>query len=245
MSVRRELKTAFFRFFGSRRAAQVLRHKRRPPVVRSTLHGALLDLQSRADQIGILQIGAYDGESFDPLRSFLREFECQAVLVEPVQESFSRLRALYDRRAGITLVNAAITADGSPARLYRVSPDFDGDYRTLGALTTTRRDVLASHEQEFPGLSSHIEYFEVEGVSPDELLRLFDGGRPDVIVVDTEGFDWELLRLLVVDRIKPAVVYFEHKHLAAAELRESVATLTRAGYELVVDDGNVLAIRLE
>jgi FkbM family methyltransferase len=243
VNLRQAAKAALFRFLGPRRAARVLLRKRRPPALRATLHGALLDLQARVPRIAILQVGAYDGESFDPLRSFLREFPCRAVLVEPMRDSFTRLHALYAERPGITLINAAVTADGAPARMHRVSADFAGDRRTLGALTTTRREVLAWHESEFPGLADHIETFEVHGVSPGALLRLFDGGRPDVVVVDTEGFDWAILELLAVERIMPAVVYFEHKHLSAAELRDSVTTLAGAGYELVVSAQDVLATR--
>ena len=51
------------------------------------------------------------------------------------------------------------------------------------------------------------------------------------VQIDTEGYDFEILKLIDLDRRRPAFVLFEHLHLDAATHRASIEHVRRHGYE--------------
>src|SRR5947209_5761746 len=58
----------------------------------------------------VVQVGAYDGNSGDPLHRFISRHQVRGILVEPQPLIFRRLQATYSGRTNLTLVNAAVTA---------------------------------------------------------------------------------------------------------------------------------------
>src|SRR4051794_28967199 len=60
-----------------------------------TVEHALAHLASRsADPLHIVQVGAFDGASNDPVIDAIRRYDCRALLIEPQPEPFGRLHAL-------------------------------------------------------------------------------------------------------------------------------------------------------
>ncbi|MEJ7787951.1 MAG: FkbM family methyltransferase, partial [Solirubrobacteraceae bacterium] len=75
-----------------------------------------------------------------------------------------------------------------------------------------------------------IEEVTVPTVTVDQLLRRYDVRALDVVCVDTEGFDFEILKLIDYERLHPEVVVFESRHLSAAEYGGALALLRSRGY---------------
>lgn len=48
-------------------------------------------LLSQENQIFLIQVGAYDGVSNDPVRSLIEKYPVRAILVEPQQKAFEKL----------------------------------------------------------------------------------------------------------------------------------------------------------
>ena len=55
---------------------------------------------------------------------------------------------------------------------------------------------------------------------------------PDILQIDAEGYDWNVLHTLDLERITPAIIQFESGHLSLAECNRAVEHLTRHGYEV-------------
>lgn len=56
----------------------------------------------------VLQIGAYDGISFDPVYPLLSSVSADIVLVEPNREAAKNLRKVYPQAQSVEIVEAAI-----------------------------------------------------------------------------------------------------------------------------------------
>ena len=140
----------------------------------------------------VAEIGANDGHSHDPLHPIPPGWT--GVLVEPQPAVFARLRHTVGDHPGLRLVNAAVTGTQGTVPFFAPASD-----DTLGSLYPQ------------PGA----ERIEVDAVT-------FDGlglERLDLLVVDTEGHDWEILRHAPLERLRPRLIVYEHFHLQPARPR--------------------------
>jgi hypothetical protein len=50
------------------------------------------------------------------------------------------------------------------------------------------------------------------------------------VVIDAEGYDWELIRSIDLARWSPEVLVYEHFHLSPTDRAEAAASIGRSGY---------------
>jgi hypothetical protein len=72
------------------------------------------------EPITILQIGACDGITNDPIYHFVRRGRARAILVEPNPYAFARLQNAYAGLPNVTLIQAAVGEKDGEADLYRL-----------------------------------------------------------------------------------------------------------------------------
>ena len=132
----------------------------------------------------VAEIGANDGHSHDPLHPIPPGWT--GVLVEPQPAVFARLQATVGDRPGLRLVNAAVTGAKGTVPLAPVAFFAPVGDDTLGSLYPR------------PGA----ERIEVEAITFDALGL----DALDLLVVDTEGHDWEVLRHASLDRLSPRLI---------------------------------------
>ena len=65
----------------------------------------------------------------------------------------------------------------------------------------------------------------------------------DLLLIDTEGYDLELLKLFDFDRFQPAIVRFEHDHLSRPDWDEAVELLYRSGYRTLREEYDTTGYR--
>jgi hypothetical protein len=83
----------------------------------------------------------------------------------------------------------------------------------------------------------------VEVLPLSELIERSKVGCPHLLHIDTEGYDYEVLKTLDFAKHSPLVIFLEHKHLRTEE-RSALLQLLRA-YRYSIHDcgGDYLAIR--
>jgi hypothetical protein len=69
--------------------------------------------------------------------------------------------------------------------------------------------------------------------------------RIDVLHIDTEGHDAKILAQVDLARWRPAVIMFESVHLEASERAACESRLRAAGYSLVANEFDTVAVRGE
>jgi hypothetical protein len=57
-----------------------------------------------------------------------------------------------------------------------------------------------------------IQEVEIDAISPESLIKKFDGKKIDLLAVDTEGFDFEILKMLDLKAMNPEVIIYEEEH---------------------------------
>lgn len=191
-------------------------------------------LTSRLGSVPFVQVGANDGVHADHIFPFVRSGKWTGVLVEPAPIPFQRLRENYRDVAGLQFAQVAISPSEGRLPFYYVEGD-DG-------LSSFSLDTILSHAPKYEDLQGMIRTLEVPTTTLDRLCDDHGIARPAVVAVDTEGTDDLVLQTFSIERRRPALILFEHCHLSADRSAALRHRLTVAGYRLIHDRHDALAV---
>ena len=192
----------------------------------------IFDLANRRGRdVFFLQVGANDGLMDDPIHFLVRKYGWGGVLLEPDPQLFKRLKENYSGVDGPILVNAALSPINGKTTFYRIRMDEKMPSWCAG-LGSFRRDVILSNKTDVPEIESHIIEDRIESISFHSLVARYKPPRIDLIVIDTEGYDLEILRQLDLIRFRPDLIVYEHKHLNELERTIAADLLIANGYSV-------------
>jgi len=192
----------------------------------------------------VIQIGANDGIAGDPLGEAFSETRWSGLLVEPVPHLYEALVARYRDRPAVRLERAAISTQDGEAPLYRLRHIPGQTPEWFAQLATLNRDVLLKHRSSIPELDQLLIEERVPTLRLETLLARQAVSKIDLLVIDTEGHDYEILRMLDFTRFRPVLVMFEHQHLSARDKAAAYALLQAHGYRFKeTPEGDAIAWR--
>jgi len=184
-----------------------------------------------------VQVGAFDGVSYDRLHEHIVDGRWHGVLVEPQVAHFEQLVANYEGLEGLTFVNAAVDSARGARPLFVIEDEYGNPIPSLAGLASFSRRHLDDWQQrdghKYPA-AHRIGAVRVDCVTFEDIL--VDVERLDLLEIDAEGYDLELLTLFDFDRFAPAIVRFEHVHLSRRDWDEAVALLHRRGYRVLREE---------
>jgi len=203
--------------------------------------------------LSLLQVGAYDVSSFDPIYKISSVANVKLVLIEPNAAAVNRLRTAYKNSSDVTIIESAIIDGnaGAETNLYRFSEEAVSIYPDFGGTSSLSlkhlEDAFARNKFRFDIAAKFEDLIVVDTVSTlssEDLLNKYDVKGMDVVVIDTEGADWLILKSLLSAGLRPSLLLFESRFLKSHEIEEALLTLNNLGY-LLRDLGNdTAAIRL-
>lgn len=213
------------------------------------------DYSRKHAPVTFLQVGANDGFVHDPLHKFIKRDHWRGVMLEPQPDVFNEyLVRLHRKRAGITPLNAALDAKDGTKTLYKIGISNE---RWATGLSSFNREVLLNsirkgvvqHKARKRGIrlpenqEEMIVGQEIATISPDTLLKMFDKEGFQLLAVDTEGFDFEIIKMLDLDRVSPEVVIYEVANFDQKTALECRSYLEKRGYSCRTIGKDVLATR--
>ncbi len=183
-----------------------------------------------------IEIGANDGVRGDHLAPFIRSRRWSGVMVEPVPHVFERLRRNYGDLDRVALENVAIADRDGRLPFYHLVPAREagaagGDQVWSDAFGSFSRDAVLRTAAAYPGLDRRLERMEVPCLSFESLCRRHRVDRLDLLVIDTEGYDAEILRQIDFGVHRPRVLVYEYCHLSRGQRDECNGRLEGLGYE--------------
>jgi FkbM family methyltransferase len=199
----------------------------------------------RNPDLTFLQIGAFDGRQADPLYQFVTRYHWRGVLVEPMPDAFAKLQEAYRGEPQVQLRNVAVAQVDGKRSLYYLRRDAAGLPAWAPMLASFDRDVVLRHESQIPNISDFIEMTEVPCVTLSSLVKETGLDRIDLLQIDTEGWDYEILKLIDFDQMKPAIINYEHAHLNPDDWDAAVGLLVRNGYRVGVGRYDTVAYLAE
>lgn len=187
-----------------------------------------------------VKVGANDGITEDPLSDILlANTNWKGLLIEPVPYIFERLRTNFKESRRFIFEQVAIGVTAGEADFYYVDAkarekisDLPPWYDQLGSFD---RSHIIKH------LGGMLEPLIIEcKVQVSTLSNVFLRNKIrdiHLLQVDTEGYDYAVLRTLDFAKYSPLSIFIEHKHLSTTEKVEIIHLLHKHGY--IVNDCGV------
>jgi FkbM family methyltransferase len=176
-----------------------------------------------------IQVGGHDGVSWDPLRPHIEQGNWTGIIVEPNPDSFAKLTGLYRNSPNITCLQVAIAPEEGKRTLYFI-PETEAPVdwaASIGTLVPDRGRI-----REFEG---RIHTIEVQGLPLTRVVQTHHIERLDLLQIDTEGYDYQVIRSLDFDLMRPRIIHWEERHLPHREREECLRFLSNQGYTTFVE----------
>lgn len=193
-----------------------------------------------------MQVGANDGSKGDYLKDYVDTLGWKGVLIEPIPYVFASLTDRHGANPNLTLVNAAIAHEDGTAELYYLPKDEQSDLPVwYDALATFRKDVILTHAPWIPDIESRITTIEVPTMTFESLCQSQGVEGIDLLQIDTEGYDYEVIRQVDLDKHRPALILYEQYHLTPEDRSDCEQLLHGHGYGTISNFMDTVAIRID
>jgi FkbM family methyltransferase len=207
----------------------------------STLNSVLNQAAQDNSNLFFVQIGANDGVIYDPINQFVNRHNWHGVMVEPVAHYFNQLKRNYASNPNLIFENVAISNNNEVRDFYRVREDLDFLPEWCHGLGTFDLDVLLTHKWAIPNLQDYVVTEQVTCITLAELLHKHAIQHIDLLLIDTEGFDYQILQQLDFAQTRPDILLYEHQYISKQEKIHCEQRLKQNGYQLSHHFGNTLA----
>jgi hypothetical protein len=199
------------------------------------------------ETLSFVQIGGCDGKSFDPLypKIVSNPTRFEGIILEPVHTYYEELSVRYATFERIKTLKLAVHNEKEKAIIYRP------EVKSLPHLPVYAKGTASfnrSHLQKFNVPSDKIIEEEVSCISLKALLEKYNS-KPHLMLIDTEGYDSEIICNYDFDYFKPPLIYFEHglpdEIMRKDQIDRVEGVLHAAGYNIIFEYYDALAYQKE
>lgn len=188
-----------------------------------------------------MQIGANDGQRNDDFRQYIERYDLPGLLVEPQPQAFARLVENYRDRRNLCFENAAIARSAGVMKLFAFNPDCENG-RPLDVFTTPDRSYIEQVRIN-QKLSAEILTLTVPAVTIEQAMQKHGLDTVAMFVIDTEGFDYQIVKMIDLPRLRPMLIQFEHVTLPRRQHELCCRHLSEHGYNLLRARWDTVAVR--
>lgn len=182
-----------------------------------------------------VKVGANDGITGDPCSDLLLKSNTwKGLLIEPVPYCCERLKRNFSDTSRFTVEQVAIgTASGS-IPFYFVDRDAIKNLPSLPNWYDQVGSFNRNHitNQFGAGIEPYIVEFKVETCTLSDVFMRNCIADLHLLHIDTEGYDFEVLKMLDFNRYRPVIIFIEHKHLSASDNSAMRRLLYNNGYSI-------------
>lgn len=197
--------------------------------------------------IYVVKIGAMDGICADPLSDFLLMDErVTGILVEPLPKYVEQLNLNFGKTGRFVVEQVAISDFDGFIDFYFVDTTkipLDNANSVpwyIGGLSSLNKNHLEQHLDS--KLHKWISSIEVKAMSVRTMLEKNKITKVDLFVIDTEGYDYVILKQFDFTHLHPKIVIFEKKHLKNNDASEAKKRMENFGYTVLEKEDDFFCI---
>ena len=202
------------------------------------------NILKRKRNVFFVQVGSNTGSEGDPIHDLIiSHSRWSGMFIEPVKYAFDKLKGNYGEASRFIFENVAISTKTEARKFFYVG---EAAKTNLAEQIPSWYDQLGSFDKNhiIKHLNGVLEPYiieeEVECMSLAQILAKHQVTSVDLLHIDTEGFDYEVLKQINFEEHQPAVVLYEHQHLSVQDRINAEKLLTLRGYDLKL--GRILNI---
>lgn len=180
-----------------------------------------------------IQVGGHDGISFDFLYYKILERNSKGIILEPSPKYFQELEVNYKGRESINLLQQAIFSKNEKVSLFEVNEKGLLKLSQFGhGIGSVNKSHLLKHGLE----EDEIDNYKVDGITFSSLIDEYpEFAKIDYLQIDTEGFDFEILKMIDFSKFQVDFIKYEKENLSEKDLIESERLLKSLGFEIIGD----------
>tara|TARA_Y100000991_G_scaffold91401_1_gene68965 strand:- start:259 stop:1026 length:768 start_codon:yes stop_codon:yes gene_type:complete len=175
----------------------------------------------------IIQIGAMDGVSCDPLRPYLTFHKGNVILVEALNFYCDKLNILYSDQSNISICNALVSSKESENKFFYIDPqiademDGNGPFNKWahGQGSLNKNTIIKwIYKNRFRGpiyVKNIYKYIDsiletnMKSMTIDSICKTYQIKKIDLLLIDVQGAEYEVLKNLKYFKIKPKFIIYE------------------------------------
>jgi FkbM family methyltransferase len=208
-----------------------------------------------------IQVGAFDGKSNDHVYDLATRWGLKGLIVEPQPVAFQALRANYRECDQIVFENVAVADENGEKPFYSIRKDidflqyvnqaasFDPEHTRKLLKHHITKQASAATRSAFRRLNlDFADCIEPQPIKTCTFRSLLDAHgicRYDFLQVDTEGFDFEVLKMADIENKLPTLINYEHEHLRPEDRQASWDYLKKLNYHTFTHQGDTAAFLLQ
>ncbi|MEM6697367.1 MAG: FkbM family methyltransferase [Bacteroidota bacterium] len=211
--------------------------------------------KSKKSKFTVVQIGANDGMTHDPIHKFIKRDRWRGVLLEPqkyVYDTF--LKHVYQKHKEIHPIHAAIGAEDGETKLYKIG--FSNMRWATGLASFDRAQIQKAFDSGL--VADRCEKYQIEipeeeskrivaesipVISANTLLKKYNIKQIDLLQIDTEGFDYQVIHFFDIAKNQPKAIIFENVHISKSDKADCYQLLKANEYVMKEYGSNTLAMQ--
>ncbi len=212
-----------------------------PIDVNSVLSVYFEELSSQ--NVNVIIVGANSGAPKDLLFDYLHLENVTAVLVEPISELLEELKSKLVVRKNLHFENSAVDTRLRKRVLYRLKGAAEFPVWSEGLASFNKR-VLLSHGNQLKGMKKYVVEEVVNCITFESLVKKYSLSSINVLQIDTEGYDYEIVKNINFEKHKPDIMIIEYLHITVYEYYSLIKLLQDQNYKVYGNPGffDILAI---
>ena len=197
-----------------------------------------------------LQIGANDDVMNDPIYRFNMDNKSvvSGFVLEPLPDIYEKLVENYQSCRNIKPFNLAIHATEVEMVLHRVKParaaEVPGFARGIASFDETHWEKTSLVPN-----SDFMQKVKVNCISFADFIKLNTIEKLDLLLLDTEGYDYQILMSVDFTHIKPRIIRFEHgirnQVMSPENFMAVCSHLNSFGYQIIAESYDATAYLLD
>jgi FkbM family methyltransferase len=202
----------------------------------------------------VLQVGANDGKVNDPMYRFFQRPNWGGVLLEPQRDVYEKeLTKNYQGYTNVILENAAIAPQSGTKELYKIA--FSSARWATGLSSFEKQSILNLIHSGYvekcaksegvlvpERIDDYITTEVVRCTSFKDLISRHNISKIDILAIDTEGYDYEIIKMFDLNKMKPDMIVYENIHLNEADARACESYLIKHNYKVYLRGANSIAL---
>ena len=194
-----------------------------------------------------IQIGSNNGVSADPINKLILDNNWHGILIEPIQYLYEELKKNYNSiKNRLVFENCAIANSSGNQKFYRLQksnlPDLPYWYDQIGSFN---KEVVLKHADLVPHFDDLLIEENVKAITFGDLINKHSIKNIDLIQIDTEGYDFEILKMIPFSELKVDFIMFENQHLASSDFKKAIKMLKKQGYKIGSQYKDTIAVKRE
>lgn len=165
------------------------------------------------EKFDLVIIGAHNGLGLEEL---ILEQKNKVLLIEPVNYNLQSLKNRFKNKNNMIYENVGVSDEKKQIKFYYVK---ESSVKKLGKEwgsgigSFRKKHLLDHHRKRFKIIESDLEEVDVKIVVFNDLVEKYNIIEIEYLLIDTEGYDYQIIKSIDFNKTKINKVKFEYKHL--------------------------------